>query len=200
MWSSLRTLVVLAVLLAAPVSASAGLNLEAPTSYMPGDVITITVAGDSEGREAVSISLLMTVDEELTLVSVNRGTLYSSDSSVQEWMHAPVSGTCGTIGLAANQCFAVDAFTTYTGQRADLLPSTLTTWQFDTTGATGDLVVLLEPDGVGFFGFPGTQVTVTMIPEPASVALLCAGLVALAARRRARGREAARVERSCRLF
>jgi len=192
MQTVLRSLVVaLVATLLMPKPSSAALDLEGPGSYTPGDMITITVTGDSEGAEGEGISVLLTIDDALALVSVDRGTLQSSDPFFEEWMHTPASGTCGTIGLAANQCFAVDAFVTYTIGRIDLLPSTLTTWQFDTTGATGDLLFLLEPDGVGFFGLPGTQVTVTMIPEPMPSALLCAGLVALAAWRRQRARIAA---------
>jgi hypothetical protein len=181
-------IVALAVLLAAPVPSRAGLNLDAPASYTPGDILTITVTGDSEGAEDTLMSALMIVEEPLTLVSVTHGTLHSSDPIYPEWLHTGVSGTCGSAGLAPNECLAVDAFTYFTfPPPIDLLPSTLTTWQFDTTNATGNLLFLLEPRApAGFFGLPGTQATVVMIPEPAPVALVAAGLVGVGA---ARGRK-----------
>jgi hypothetical protein len=185
MQSSLRTLFVLAVLLAAPISVSAGQNLDAPASYTPGDIITITVTGDSESRQSTAISALLTIDADLTLVNVELGALNRSTGFNEDWIHTGTSGTCGTIGLASNECLAVDAFGEYGFETIDLLTSTLTTWQFDTTNATGNLLFLLEPRApAGFFGLPGTQATVVMIPEPAPVVLLCAGLVALTARRR----------------
>jgi len=189
MQTLLKSLVV--VLVALPLGSepsSAVLDLEAPTRYTPGDVITITVTGDSEGKEDSAISSVLTIATDLTLVGVALGTLHSSHPFIEEWTHTGTSGTCGATDLAANECLAVDAFTDSFFRSIDLLPSTLTTWQFDTTGATGDLLFLLEPRApAGFFGLPGTQVTVTMIPEPEPVALLCAGLVALAAWRRRRG-------------
>ena len=175
-------------LLLGPEPSSAALELDAPGSYTPGDVITIAVAGDSEGGQSTAISVLLTIDADLTLVNVELGALNRSAGFNEDWTHTGASGTCGTVSLAANECLAVDAFGEYGFETIDLLASTLTTWQFDTTGATGDLLFLLEPRApAGFFGLPGTQVTVTMIPEPEPVALLCAGLVALAAWRRRRG-------------
>jgi hypothetical protein len=62
-----------------------------------------------------------------------------------------------------------------------LLPSTLSTYTFDTTGASGDLTFTLTPEGAGFFGFgPATPLVVAQIvPEPASAALLGLGLMTL---------------------
>jgi hypothetical protein len=180
----LRTLV-LPLLLAIPGAAFAGLNLEAPATYVPGEIITITVTGDSEGRIAAEFRVSITFDDALAVASVERGDL--DNTGFDWWLFAGATGLCGpdVSGFPPNRCLAVDAFTSYVGStRVDLLPSTLTTWQFDTTGATGDLLFLLEPrDPAGFFGLRGTQATVVMIPEPAPVALLCAGLVALTARR-----------------
>jgi len=164
------------------VPASAVPNIEAPASYVPGQVIALTVTEDSEGATASVIRALLTVDPALTLVSGTPGVLNDSAPTPTYWAQGGPVGDCGMSGLPANQCLAVDAFEyIHLGSYPiDLLTSTLSTWQFDTTGATGDLLFSLDPDGAGFFGQPGTTATVAMVPERATALLLAAGLVGLA--------------------
>jgi hypothetical protein len=174
----------------APV-ATAELAIDAPATYTPGDLLTITLRGDSEGREAIEMLVELTFDPTLQVASRSAGTLNDS-SPFFSWLRPSSDLECGAAApgasLGENQCIAVHAFETY--GPLDLLPSTLSTWQFDTTNASGDLVFFLDPwdrEGVShdhfFFDFPGTQVTVAMIPEPTTALLLGLGLAALAARR-----------------
>ncbi len=165
------------------VPAAAGLNIEAPATYRPGDPVTLTLTGDSEGREAPLLGALLTVDPSLDLESATAGTL--SDSGMRYgqffyWAQTALVGTCG-VGpyLESNECVAVDAFSagSINSYPLDLIPSTLSTFTFDTTDATGDILFSLDPDGAGFFGLPGT--TLTIVPEPGTAALLGLGMVAL---------------------
>jgi hypothetical protein len=178
------------MLLAALNTASAGLAIDAPLTYTPGDVLTVTLRGDSEGGASVSMQVELTFEETLGIVDRSAGTLNDS-SAFQAWGRTHRDLQCGAaatgLGLADNQCMAVDAFESY--GPLHLLPSTLSTWQFDTTGALGDLVFSLDPTEASFgqeffFGFPGTEITVVMIPEPATGLLLGLGLAALLAFRR----------------
>ncbi len=170
------------------VPASAGLNIEAPATYTPGDLITLTLTGDSEGRTAAIIRALLIVEPNLELVSGAAGMLYDSNSSFY-WSQTAEVGTCGPGGLPPDTCTAVDAFEATVGVAAfDLLPSTLSTWHFDTTHATGDLYFSLDPDGAGFFGLPGTTAVVAFVPEPATALLLAVGLVTLRWRAEEAGR------------
>jgi hypothetical protein len=78
--------------------------------------------------------------------------------------------------LDPNQCVGLDAFTSvFAEPRIDVLPSTLSIWTFDTTGAEGALTFRAVPDGAGFFGFEGATLVVA-IPEPATAVLLGFGL------------------------
>jgi hypothetical protein len=184
------SLLLAAMLLAAPSTAIAGLAIDAPSTYTPGDVVTITLRGDSEGRFEFSMLVELTYEETLDIVGRSAGTLEDSNAFLS-WFRASTDLQCGaaapSLGLADNQCIAVHAFETY--GPLDLLPSTLSTWRFDTTNASGDLVFFLDPWDRGgqsaepFFGLPGTQVTVAMIPEPSTALLLGLGLAALASRR-----------------
>jgi len=183
------SLLLAAMFLAAPSTAIAGLAIDAPATYTPGDMVTITLRGDSEGRASVSMQVELTFEETLGIVDRSAGTLNDS-SEFRAWGRTSRDLQCGAaatgLGLADNQCMAVDAFESY--GPLDLLPSTLSTWQFDTTGARGDLVFSLDPTEASFgqeffFGFPGTQITVEMIPEPYTALLLSLGLAALASRR-----------------
>jgi hypothetical protein len=180
-------LVLAALLVAAPSTVNAGLAI-APATYTPGNVLTLTLLGDSEGRASLSMLVELTFEETLEVVGRSAGTLNDS-SAGRNWIRASRDLQCGAAvsGLAENQCIAVDAFETY--GPLDLLPSTLSTWQFDTTNAHGDLVFFLDPRESSFgqeffFGFPGTQITVEMIPEPSTGLLLGLGLASLAAVRR----------------
>jgi hypothetical protein len=179
------------MLLGAPTTATALLAIDAPATYTPGDVLTITLQGDSEGRASLSMVVELTFEETLEVAGRSAGTLEDS-SAGRNWIRTSRDLQCGAaasgLSLAENQCIAVDAAETY--GPLDLLPSTLSTWQFDTTNASGDLVFLLDPwdrEGVShdhfFFGFPGTQITVAMIPEPSAGLLLCLGLATLAWKR-----------------
>jgi hypothetical protein len=105
----------------------------------------------------------LTFEETLVIVDRSPGALNDS-SAFQAWGRTHRDLQCGAaatgLGLSDNQCLAVDAFESY--GPLDLLPSTLSTWQFDTTNALGDLVFFLDPTEASFgqeffFGLPGTQ-------------------------------------------
>jgi hypothetical protein len=173
--------------------AMAELAIDAPATYTPGDLLTITLRGDSEGRKAIEMLVELTFDPALQVASRSAGVLEDS-VAFESWSRISSDLSCGDAGLlqAENQCVAVQAlsFFSFPEVPIDLLPSTLSTWQFDTTNAHGDLVFFLDPwdrEGVShahfFFDFPGTEITVAMVPEPATALLLGLGLATLAVRR-----------------
>jgi hypothetical protein len=185
------------VLIGAPIIATAELAIDAPATYTPGDLLTITLRGDSDGREAIEMLVELTFDTALQVASRSAGDLEDS-VAFEAWSRISADLTCGDPDLlqSANQCVAVQAlsFNSFPEVPIDLLPSTLSTWQFDTTNARGDLVFLLDPwdrEGVShdhfFFEFPGAQITVAMIPEPSTALLLGIGLAMLASRRACSG-------------
>ena len=131
-------------------SALAALHIEGPASYTPGDIIELTIVGDSSVNgdglppylEAGLLGVALTIDPSLSLVSSIVGTLMDSDTGAfpnDSWLTSALPGTCGEGGFAANECVAVHAFDSYNlgSGSLDLIPSTLTIFQFDTTGASG---------------------------------------------------------------
>jgi len=191
MRSVVCSLMLVFVSVAAPGTARAILSIDAPATYRPGDVLEIEIRGDSEGRRSLFASTRLTFDSALQVLGSTTGPLPTSDLP-QVWLRTGADGLCGDdrLGLDANQCVALDAFAYDLPTPIDLLPATLSTWQFDTSDATGDLTFIVEPwgntagvDPGFFFDFPGTQITVAMIPEPSTALLLGLGLAALASRR-----------------
>lgn len=194
---SRRLAVVILAALCWPEIAAAGLTVTAPAQYTPGDEITVTISGDSEGRTAVLMRALLAFDASLDVVSGSPRFPLDDTSPLLSWSYTGAMARCGIGLLAPTQCVAADAFefTTFAAASVDLLPSQLSVFRFDTTQATGDLVFTVEPDGAGFFGLPGTQATVSVIAPPvptlspaalAALGLLAAGTAVVAWRRRAR--------------
>jgi hypothetical protein len=183
-------------LLVRPESALAALHIEGPASYTPGDIVELTILGDSSVNgdglppylETGYLEVALTIDPSLSVVSSSAGTLMKGDtgSPGDSWLNTALAGTCGEGGFAANECVAVNAFDSYNfgSGMLGLIPSTLSVFQFDTTGASGPLHFSLDPFGNGFFGLPGT--TFTVVPEPGTAGLLGLGLVVLARTRRRR--------------
>jgi len=175
--------------------ALAGLNIQVTgnsgpgNSYIPGDILTVTLTGDSGGLTSNIIRAVLRFQPSLTFLNGTPGQVQSSDP-IDFWAQTAEVGTCGAGNLAPNQCTALDAFTyIHFGSESyliDLMPSTLATFQFGTSAATGPLGFALEPDGGGFFGLPG--VTLGQIPEPTTAARLGLGLAALGWARRQRPR------------
>jgi len=188
-----------ALLLALPASAGVfatfdGLTLEG--TYQPGVDITVTVFGDSEGRESALISLILTVDPALILVESSVGTLADSHPD-RSWEQSAVAGTCGQGSDPPNRCLALDAFELGSAGQdpLDLLLSTLSVFRFDTSNTVGQPITFsIDPytytnGDHTFFELPGASYTF-FTPEPASGLLLGLGLTALAAARVRRRRGA----------
>jgi PEP-CTERM motif len=161
--------------------------------YVPGDILTVTISGNSEGLTSAFISLILTFDPSLSLVSSTAGVLADSDPNLF-WQQTAFTGTCGLGGYAPNECRALDAYeyVSFGGVPIDLLPSTFSTFQFDTSSAPGIFEISVEPCTypVGthsFFDLPGKTI-IWPIPEPTTAALLGLGLAALGVARRQRPR------------
>ena len=154
----------------------------------PGDPLSITVTGDSEGSEAVVIRVLLAYDG-LAEPSNAVGPFVLNSGSDDEWTVLPQTGRCDVTPVGS--CVAVDAASLTVpslGPPLELLPSTLSVFAFDTSAALPGSTLTFQavPDGVGFFvaGVQSEIVSVHVIPEPAPVALLGLGLIATALLRR----------------
>jgi len=181
-----RTVVAIGAVLAVSASAQAALTISGPATATAGDAVVITLTGASEGVLTGQMQVLLGFDIALgTPTNGTQGTLNSTNPG-NPWLHTGVSGNpgnCGTDIAGPDECFGVDAFDSYTlgSGMIGLNLSTLSTWTFDTTGvAPGVYQFTATPTGAGFFGLgPATPFNLTIVPEPASAALLGLGLMAL---------------------
>jgi hypothetical protein len=183
--------VLTALLLTAQVSTAARLDvLASAASIRPGDALSITVTGDSEGSGDVLIRVLLEY-EGLVEPSNAVGPFVLDSGSSDEWTVLPQTGRCDVTPVGS--CVAADAgslfFFPELGPPLELLPSTLSVFAFDTSAALPGSTLTFQavPDGFGFFlGGPSEVVSVLVIPEPASIALRGLGLIATALLRRSR--------------
>jgi hypothetical protein len=114
--------------------------------------------------------------------------LESSHTTLSWQVAGPEHGVCGRPEDPPMSCIAVSAFSDLVGS-LDLLPSTLSVFAFDTSGALlgSTLTFQVIPEASGFFSAgPSEVVTVQVIPEPAAGLLVALGLVAVAATARTR--------------
>jgi hypothetical protein len=188
-----RLATALALLLSLPASAGVhatfeGLTLEG--NYTPGNDVTITVIGNSEGLESALIQLILTVDPALILIESSAGTLADSDPDPDRfWANTGVMGTCGGGIYPPSHCWALDAFEndSFGLEPIDLLPSTMSMFRFDTSNASGPLTFSIDPSVYSsglhsYFDLPGVSYTL-LVPEPGSGLLLGLGLTVLGASR-----------------
>jgi len=160
-------------------------------TYTVGEIITLSVFGDSEGEEAAFVFGRLLYDSPLaSYVSSNQQPLTTMFGST--WTQGALTGGIDAQGRgfadAFNQTFSVNP-----GDAANPLIATATllaesagvldlTWQTE-----GDPNLVLS-----FFSLsdaPGTNVTIIPIPEPSTLGLLAMGAVLMAAAAR-RGRRA----------
>ena len=191
------TLSVLAMWIASTqVATAARLDvLASTTSIRPGDALSITVAGDSEGATDELIRVLLAYDGPIEpsnapgpfVLNTNPPSEYPGAT----WTALVQTGRCDV--TPAGTCVAVDAASSYFfpifGPSLELLPSTLSVFAFDTSAALPGSTLTFQalPDGFGFFlGGPSGIVSVHVIPEPASAALLGLGLIVAALLQRSR--------------
>jgi hypothetical protein len=186
-----------ALTLTAPVALAARLDvLPSATSIRPGDALSITVTGDSEGAVAGLIRVLLEYDGLIEPSNAPGPFVLNTEPPPlgAEWTIFPQHGRCDATPVGS--CIAAEAGSQLIpsgGPPLVLLPSTLSVFAFDTSAALPGSTLTFQavPDGVGFFG-GGAQsdiVSVRVIPEPVPAALLGLALIAIALLRRGvRGR------------
>jgi hypothetical protein len=173
-----------------PASAARLDVLASATIIRPGDPLSITVTGDSEGAVEVLIRALLEY-EGLAEPSNAPGPFVLNTNPPfpgAEWTVLSQTGRCDVTPVGS--CVAVDAgsFSIPTGgPPLELLPSTLSVFAFDTSSAFAGSTLTFRAVPAGFFGAPPSEtVSVRVIPEPAPAALVGLGLMAVALLRRSR--------------
>lgn len=155
-------------------------------SYLPGQTVTLSIVVDATGASDDAIFGSFTYDPAILLGGNASQVALTSIIGGQAWDLGPP--------LCPESFGRCEAFTQLTPglppapvqQPAGFVISAVTF----TAGAIGATNLTWEVGGPYAFDFfdlldaPGA--TVTVVPEPATAALLAAGLVALGARRRAR--------------
>jgi len=159
----------------------------------PGDPLSITVTGDSEDAGALLIRVLLMYEGLVEPSNAVGPFVLSTEPPFPgaEWTILPQTGRCDVTPVGS--CVAVDAASLAIptgGPALELLPSTLSVFAFDTSAALPGSMLTFQavPDGVGFFvaGVESELVSVRVIPEPGTAALLGLGLAATAVARRNR--------------
>jgi len=158
--------------------------LASNSSVAPGDALSITVVGDSEGAVASQMFGRLHYSGDVEASDAQGPFDLRSSAGPDFWMTVGSEhGVCGRPGDPPRTCIAFSAFSDPFA--TDLLPSTLSVFVFDTSGALPGSILTFQvvPEFSGFFGAgPSEVVTVQVIPEPAPALLVALGLLALAAR------------------
>jgi len=156
--------------------------LVSSASVAPGDPLSVSVLGDSEGETSrIAGAILLYSGDVLPSDATGPFELLTTNPDAL-WFATPLMGRCGLAEDPASSCRAVDAFTD-PSIRSDLLPGTLTIFDFDTSSALPGTLLTFQavPTSGGFFGAgPSEVVTVQVIPEPASALLVALGVLAAA--------------------
>jgi len=195
--SSVKSALMIAAL-SACCSLSAGaayLDVQVSNSLIaPGDPLSVSVLGDSEGETSFTIVANLAYTGTVT-PSDATGPFELLRSIGYEWEPTALMGRCGLEEDPPSTCRALDAFTQFSP--ADLLLSTFSTFEFDTSAALPGSVLTFQAvpaGGIGFFSAgPSEVVTVQVIPEPAAGLLVALGLLALGGRARTLGTKNATV-------
>jgi hypothetical protein len=152
------------------------------TSIAPGDALSVSVLGDSEGETAFTAAVLLVYSGNAVPADATGPFELESSTPDAIWETTGRTGACGLETFPPDSCLALEAFTD-PGIRGNLLLGTFTIFEFDTsTAAPGSLLTFQAiPAGIGFFGAgPSEVVTVQVIPEPTPGLLVALGLLALA--------------------
>lgn len=180
----------ISLLFGLPISAARLDVVASSTSIAPGDALSITVLGDSEGETAGLMFARLHYSGPVIANDAEGPFVLESSPSDDQWnVFGSQHGVCGRPEDPPMTCIAVSAFTDFGA--LDLLPSTLSVFAFDTSGAApgSTLTFQVIPEFSGFFGAgPSDVVTVQVIPEPTPASLVAIGLLALAAARRVAAR------------
>jgi hypothetical protein len=183
-----------APLLTSQAASAARLDVMASAaSIRPGDALSITVTGDSEGAVANLIRVLLEHDDVIEPNNAPGPFVLNTNPRFPgaEWTVLSQTGRCDVTPVGS--CVAMDAASLTNplgGPPRELLPSTLSVFAFDTSAALPGSTLTFQavPDAVAFFvaGVESEIISVRVIPEPAPAALVGLGLIVVALLRRSR--------------
>lgn len=183
-----RTLIALVALVGLTASANAAtLTIGGGGSYNVGDLITLTVSGNAQGGTSDAVFGRLNFSNP-TVAAISTGvpvqnTLTSLGGAIP-WL-GPAALACN-----ANSCTMMDqvqGLTSFTPDNALVSSVSFLATTPGTTNVAWELAAVgFELNFFGLSNAPGTTITVNVVPEPTTAALLGLGLfgLAVAGRRR----------------
>ena len=188
--SKLLLVILLTSLALAPSADAARLEVIASEdTIQPGDLLTVSVLGDSDGEVGNALSALL-VFEGISRPSDAMGPFVlnttGGESGIAEWgpRFPDRYGKCETPEDPLGTCRAAEAvFIPFIDPAIDLLPSTLSVFEFETSDLIPGGVIRFQAEprepSLFFSAGPSEIVTVRVIPEPGTAVLVALGLVFL---------------------
>lgn len=183
----IRTALALAFAIAPLGAAAATLTIQLDqATYNPGDIITMTILGDSQGAQDIFAYGQIEFSPVAVLGASAVVAVPPSDTVGVTWLQGGLTGNCNlTTCIMINMIPSAVVSLGVDPLSEPFVYGTVTA----TAGAPGVYPIFWNTTGLGFeLGFFGLTdapaASLVIVPEPATGALLALGLVALARARR----------------
>jgi hypothetical protein len=155
--------------------------------YAPGQTITITLVGDSQGATDNTLFAAIPVDFDVLVDPHVERFMPPPQAGKDPWLVGASAPGAAVCPYQANRCMLLNAIYPVVGQVAGVDPANepFTYAVFTATaGLPGvydiDFVVTPTTQRVDFFGLTSAPgITITIVPEPGTAGLLAVGLLGL---------------------